>query len=224
MPAAITPPDLDAVRRLLRPRLAELPAALAAWPAGRGLLADVPLLHPDDMDPRAFTHLSGVVRVAATDRTVITLAGLLDVPDDAGILLTAVTVGPDDLGSAPDPARARRSLALEGARRADLPAEVVALLTPMDGPGSPVAGVGITRPLVLADPTGFPHPEDPTPYDETLVATVRAAAQEDREAVVDLSGPSLTPLAGVTARIWSPIFAVARSATVGLAARGAQGH
>lgn len=223
MPSPTLPPDADAVRRLIRPRLTELPAALAGWPDGRGLLADIPLLHPDHLDPRSFEALQGTVRVVGASTAVITLAGLLDLPDDGGILLTAVTIGPDDLGGAPDPARARQALAAEGARRPDLPVEVVALLRPLDGPDGPVAGVGITRPLVLADPGAFPHPDDPTAYDPGLVAAVRLAHAEDREAVADLAGGPLQPLGGPTARIWSPIFAVARSATVGLAAQGALG-
>ena len=39
--------------------------------------------------------------------------------------------------------------------------------------------------------------------------------------MADLAGSPLSPLPGDLARIWSPLFAVARAATAGLAARGA---
>jgi hypothetical protein len=81
--------------------------------------------------------------------------------------------------------------------------------------------VGVVRPLLFADPAGFPHGDDPGEYNEDLIEAVRAAVAEDREVVADLAGPVLRPMPGVLARIWSPVFAVTRAATAGLAARGA---
>ncbi|CAN5234487.1 hypothetical protein BH23ACT9_BH23ACT9_12880 [soil metagenome] len=215
------PPDRDEVRRLLRPHMADIPSVLAQWPQGSGPLADVPLLDPGLVAPRRFEQLAGTVRVAGASPALVTMAGLLEIPDNGGLLVTAMTVGPDDLGDAPDPAAARRALALEGARSDGVRVEVAVLLSALDPDGGPAAGVGIVRPLVYADPAAFPHPEDTTPYGADLQAAVRLAAAEDREAVADLGAGPMDPLPPDLARIWSPMFEVARAATVGLAARGA---
>ncbi|WP_370323927.1 hypothetical protein [Euzebya sp.] len=220
MPTPTVPPDLDAVRRLLRPDMAAIPSILAAWPRGEGPLADVPLLDPGDVAPRAFTELAGTVRVAATSSTLVTVAALLDLPDGGGVLVAAMALNPHDLASPPDAARSRAALAAAGARRDDVPVEVAALVGPLEG-GGPVAGVGVVRPLVLADPANFPHPDDATAFGTDLRDAARAAVAEDREVLADLAGSPLHPLPGDLARIWSPLFEVTRAATAGLAARGA---
>ena len=42
--APLVPPDLDEIRRLLRPQISSIPQILADWPRGEGPLADVPLV------------------------------------------------------------------------------------------------------------------------------------------------------------------------------------
>src|SRR5690606_39135712 len=150
----IVPPDLDTVRRMLRGRMADIPTILAAWPDGEGPLADVPLLDPGLLAPRAFTELAGTVRVASASPTLVTMAGLLEIPD-GGLLVTAMTLSPHDLSGAAEQARAR--LAAEGARSDRVPVEVAVLLSTLAPDGGPAAGVGVVRPLVLAQPAAFQH-------------------------------------------------------------------
>jgi hypothetical protein len=145
---------------------------------------------------------------------------LLEIPD-GGVLVTAVTVSPHDLGDTPDDDRAREVLAAVGARHDGVLMEVVALLASMDPAGGPAAGVGIVRPLAYARPSAFPHADDRTDYDPDVRAAARQAATEDREMVGDLGGQPLVPLPEDLARIWSPMFTIGRAATVCLAARGA---
>lgn len=218
----ITPPDLDEIRRLLRPNIASIPDVLAQWPLGEGPLADVPLLDPGSIAPKAFDQLAGTVRVAATGPDLVTVAGLLEIPT-GGLLVTAMVIGPADLTDPPDTAASRAALALSGARADHVLVEVAALLSPMQDGGGPAAGVGVIRPLVAADPAAFPHAEDPTSYGVDLREAAAAAAEDDHEVVSDLAGGPLAPLPADLARIWSPFFAVARAATAGLAARGAAG-
>ena len=47
----ILPPDLDAVRALLRPRMPEIPTILAQWPRGEGPLADCAAPRPGRPGP-----------------------------------------------------------------------------------------------------------------------------------------------------------------------------
>ncbi len=218
-PVPTVPPTLDEVRALLRPQISAIPEILAAWPRGEGPLADVPILDPADVAPKVFEELAGTVRVAATSPSHVTVGGLLEIPS-GGLLVTAVALGPADLAQPPDEAASRTALATAGAVAEELLVEVVALLSPLQDDG-PTAGVGIVRPLVLADPDHFPHPEDDTPYGAALTDAARDAVAEDRDVVADLAGSPLSPLPGDLARIWSPLFAVARAATAGLAARGA---
>ena len=63
--APLVPPDLDEIRRLLRPQISSIPQILADWPRGEGPLADVPLLDPGMLSPRVFEELAGTVRVAS---------------------------------------------------------------------------------------------------------------------------------------------------------------
>ncbi|MGI9018692.1 MAG: hypothetical protein ACR2HR_16575 [Euzebya sp.] len=221
MTSPTRPPDLDQIRRMLRPSMADIPRVLADWPIGEGPLADVPLLDPGLVAPKIFTELAGTVRVAATSPTLVTVAAMLEIPDAGGLLLAAMTLNPHDLGGAPDPARSRQELAAAGATSEKVMVEVAALLSTVADGGGPAAGVGIVRPLVYADPAAFPHPTDTTAYGPDILEAVTAAVTEDREVVTDLGGLTLQPLPGELARIWSPIFAVTRAATAGLAARGA---
>jgi hypothetical protein len=163
-PPPAVPPDLDGVRALLRPRIAEIPAILGQWVRGEGPLADVPMVNPGEVAPRRFARLAGTVRVATVSPTLVTVGGLLEIPDGGGLLVAAMTLNPHDLGGVPDDVRSRRVLAAEGARSTDVPVEVAALLSPLQDGGGPAAGVGIVRPLVLADPGGFPHEDDDTAY------------------------------------------------------------
>lgn len=179
------------------------------------------MLDPADLDPWSFSELAGTVRVAAAGTDLVTVSGLLETPDGVGLLITTMTISPHDLGTFPDPERARAALAAEGARSDGVPLEVAALLRSVDGAGAPAVGVGIVRPLVLAHPAAFPHEADPTAWPTAIRDAVAEAVAEDREVVADLGGRPLDPLPGPTARIWSPMFAVARAATVGLAARSA---
>ncbi len=220
MTTPIVPPDLDDVRALLRPRMAEIPQILADWPRGDGPLADVPLLDPGMVAPARFESLAGTVRVAAASPSLVTVAAMLEMPDAGGLLVCAMTLNPHDLGEVPDAEGSRRVLAQEGADRDDVPVEVAALLSAIE-PGGPAAGVGVVRPLLFADPATFPLQHDATDYTAELREAVRAAVAEDREVVTDLAANVLTPMAGDLARIWSPLFEVARAATAGLAARGA---
>lgn len=221
------PPSLEDLRRLFRPRMREIPQALADWPTGRGPLADVPLLDPADVAPRTFTELAGTVRVASSSATLVTVAAMLEIPDAGGLLLAAMTLNPHDLGSHVDTHLSRQVLAQVGATSSTAAAddhvqvEVAALLGTTQEGDVPAAGVGIVRPLVLADPAAFPLPQDPRVYDDALYRAAEAAVSEDREVVSDLAGPALRPMNGRKARIWSPLFEVVRAATAGLAARGA---
>lgn len=217
---AIVPPTVDDVRALLRPNMTGIPEVLAKWPAGEGPLADVPLLDPAEIAPKRFEELAGTVRVAATASETATVAGLLDVPG-GGLLVTAIVLGPADLSTPPNPAASRAALVRAGAASDQVLVEVVALISQVEDGGGPAAGVGVVRPLVLADPASFPPEGDDTPYGAALVAAARAAVAEDREVVADLAGRPLDPLDGHVARVWSPLFEVARAATVGLAARSA---
>lgn len=212
----MTAPTLEEVRRRLRPALTDLPGVVGDWAAGRGLLGDVPLLDPGALAPRRFEELRGHVRVAATGRDLVTLAGLLEVPT-GGLLLTVVAVGPEELGRHADQAAARARLAAVGAAADGIQAEVVAFLGALRQDG-PVGAVALTRPLVFADPASFPHPDDPLTYAPDTVAAAEAAAADDRELLTDLSGDDLVPLPAEHARVWSPLFSVARTATIGLAA------
>ncbi|MEE8602659.1 hypothetical protein [Euzebya tangerina] len=222
-PQPILPPDLDAVRATLRPRMTEIPEILAQWPRGEGPLADVPILDPADLAPKTFTELAGTVRVAATSPDLITVAGLLEIPDGGGLLVTTMTLCPSDLSDPPDDPASRRVLGAAGAAEPGVMVEVAALISTLD-PGNGIAcGVGIVRPLVLADPEHFPHPDDASTYGPELRDAVGAAVADDREVVTDLGGKAMVPLEGSVARIWSPIFAVSRAATAGLARRGAAG-
>ena len=218
--APLVPPDLDVVRRLLRPQISAIPQILADWPRGEGPLADVPLLDPGMLSPRVFEQLAGTVRVASATPSLVTVAGLLEIPT-GGLLVTAMVLCPADLSTPPDVTGSRRTLAEEGARSDQVLVEVAALLSPVEDGQGPAAGVGIVRPLVMADPSAFPHPEDPTAYGVELRETARTAVEEDIEVVSDLGGRPMDPLPVDLARIWSPIFSVARAATAGLAARGA---
>lgn len=223
MTTPIVPPDLDTVRRLLRPRMAEIPTILADWPNGEGPLADVPLLDPGHVAPRAFTELAGTVRVATAGQSLVTVAGLLEIGGSGGLLVTTIAVSPHDLADGADAEPARAALAAEGAHHDGVLVEVVALLSSIDPSGGPVGGVGIVRPLVLAQPSAFPHPDDQTAYGAELVQAARDAVVDDREVVSDLGGHPLDPLPADLGRIWSPMFSVGRAATVGLAARSAAG-
>lgn len=219
LPPPTVPPTLDEVRGLLRPRISAIPTILAQWARGEGALADVPLLDPGEVAPRRFEELAGTVRVASTAPTHVTVGGLLEIPS-GGILVTAVALGPADLSHPPDESASRAALAAAGMASEEVLVEVVALLSPIEDDG-PAAGVGIVRPLVLADPARFPHPEDPTPHGTVLREAAIAAVQEDRDVVADLATDPFVPLPADLARIWGPLFAVARAATAGLAARGA---
>lgn len=215
------PPSLDDIRRLLGPRMAAIPQVLADWPAGEGPLADVPLLDLGEIAPKTFTELAGTVRVAATGPTLVTVAAMLEIPGGSGLVLATMALSSHDLGPVAEEKKSRQTLALVGARKEQIPVEVAALLGPLQDSAGPAAGVGVVRPLVFADPDGFPHPEDTTHYEEELCHAVRAAVSEDREAVSDLGGAPLSPLPADLARIWSPIFEVVRTATAGLAMRAA---
>lgn len=226
----VVPPNLDEVRRRLRPAIAELPVIVAEWPRGSGRLADVPLLGPGDLAPRAFDSVAGTVRVAATTAELVTVAGLLEM-SSGGLLVTVSVVSPTDLSlhtaqargrEAALAARSRQILAEAGARSDGLMVEVAVLIGSVgDDDGAPVAGVGVVRPLVFADPSGFPHPGDKVRYGPDVLRAARTAMRDDSEMLSDLGGPPLTPIAPDLARIWGPLFAVGRSATVGLAARTA---
>lgn len=221
MTTPIVPPDLDSVRRVLRTRMADIPTILADWPHGDGPLADVPLLDPGHVAPRAFTELVGTVRVATAGPSLVTVAGVLEIGGTGGLLVTTIAVSPHDLADGSDTDRAREALAAEGARSDGVLVEVVALLSTIDPEGGPVGGVGIVRPLVLAQPSAFPHPQDQTSYAAELVQAARDAAADDRELISDLGGHPLHPLGADLGRIWSAMFSVGRTATVGLAARSA---
>ncbi|HUG86506.1 MAG TPA: hypothetical protein VMM13_18205 [Euzebya sp.] len=221
MTAPIVPPDLDSVQRVLRTSMADIPSILADWPHGDGPLADVPLLDPGHVAPRAFSELAGTVRVATVGPSLVTVAGVLEIGGSGGLLVTTIALSAHDLAEGADTERARAALAAEGAHTDGVPVEVVALLSPIDPDGGPVGGVGIVRPLVVAHPTAFPHPEDQTDYDPDLVRAAHDAGADDRELVSDLGGHPLHPLPADLGRIWSAMFAVGRTATVGLAARSA---
>lgn len=226
--AAITPPTLDELRRTLRPAIGELPEILRAWPRGEGPLADVPLLGPGDVAPKAFESLSGTVRVASVTTELVTVAGLLET-SAGGVLATAIVVSPTDLSAHAADAtddvdwdRASRGvLAAAGATEPGLLVEVVALLSPLQE-GGPAAGVGVARPLAFADPKRFPHPEDDTSYPEATLEAARVAAQGDGELLCDLGGDPMMPIGPDLAQLWGPLFTISRSATVGLAARAAR--
>lgn len=204
-----------------------IPQALADWPAGRGPLAAVPLLDPADVAPRVFSELAGTVRVASSGPTLVTVAALLEIPDAGGLLVAAMTLNPHDLGPQADSTRSRQVLAQVGATPrtsaddANVPVEVVALLGTTSADEEAASGVGVVRPLVLADPATFPEATDPRDYDPSLRRAAQTAVREDREVISDLSGPALVPMSAQMARIWSPLFVVVRAATAGLAARGA---
>ena len=199
----------------------EIPTILAQWPRGEGPLADVPLLDPADLAPKAFTELAGTVRVAATSPELVTVAGMLEIPDNGGLLVTAMTLNPHDLSEPPSDEASRQILGQVGAAEPGVLVEVAALISTLDPASGIACGVGVVRPLVFADPANFPHEEDTSPYGTDIRDAVDAAVEDEREVVTDLGGLSMVPLGESSGRVWSPIFAVSRAATAGLARRGA---